>query len=59
MMLTSQYDVLVKWLKVHSDKVKAVSEHVNPLSSSTSLVTLGNWPVYIAIPPNYKKTIIM
>ena len=44
-LLASQYDVLVKWLKVHSDRVVAVLEHVIPVTSSTSLAALGNWPV--------------
>ena len=34
--LASQVDVLVKWLKVHSDRVVAVLEHVIPVTSSTS-----------------------
>ena len=43
--VASQYDVLVKWLKIHSDKVVAVLEQVIPVTSSTSLAALGNWPV--------------
>ena len=54
-LLASQVDVLVKWLKVHSDRVVAVLEHVISVTSSTSLAALGNWPVY-GIPPNYETT---
>ena len=43
--LESQEDVLVKWLKVHSDRVVAVLEQVIPVTSNTSLAALGNWPV--------------
>ena len=43
--LVSQYDVLVKWLKLHSDRVVAVLEQVIPVTNSTSLAALGNWPV--------------
>ena len=54
--LASQVDVLVKWLKVHSDKVVAVLEHVIPVTSSTSLAALGNWPVY-AVPPKMRTDV--
>ena len=43
--VASQKEVLVKWLKVHSDRVVAVLEHVIPVTSSTSLAALGNWLV--------------
>ena len=55
-LVASQYDVLVKWLKVHSDRVVAVVEHPIPVTSSTSLSALGNQPVYV-VPPKMRITI--
>ena len=44
-LLASQAEVLVNWLKVHSDRVVAVLEQVTSVMSSMSLAALGNWPV--------------
>ena len=44
-LLASQVDVLVKWLKLHSDRVVAVLEQLILVTNSMSLAALGNWPV--------------